>query len=143
VDRPLSSLLRASNTLRAALRRSLADLHLSPVQNTVLHRIAETSGTSSAELARYTHVTAQTMHKLVTELQTRDLLVLRPRPGHGRILDAHLTDKGRRLLQQADVKAQAIEDRMVAGLDEQQNRQLVDLLKHCATALDTPCDDEP
>ncbi|WP_165974713.1 MarR family winged helix-turn-helix transcriptional regulator [Nonomuraea deserti] len=142
MDQPLSHLLRASNALRAALRHSLADLDLTPVQNTVLHRIAGTPGSSSAELARYTHVAAQTMHKLIAELQQRDLLELRPRPGHGRILDAHLTGKGRQLLKEADVKARAIEDRMVAGLDEPQRRRLVELLEHCTQALDTPYDDQ-
>lgn len=50
---------------------------LTPVQSTVLHLIAATPGTSSAELARRTHVTPQTMHKMVTDLERWGL---RPRP---------------------------------------------------------------
>ncbi|TDD05268.1 MarR family transcriptional regulator [Nonomuraea deserti] len=55
--------LRASNVVRAAVRHALTDLDLTPVQNTVLHMIAATPGSSSAELARRTHVKPQTMHK--------------------------------------------------------------------------------
>lgn len=60
------------------------------------------------------------MHKLVAELEHRGLLTLCPRPGHGRILDARLTDDGQRLLAEMDVVAQAIEDRMTTGLDGRQ-----------------------
>lgn len=129
--------------MRAALRHALSDLDLTPVQNTVLHLLAADPASSSAELARRTHVTPQTMHKLVTELQHRELLILQPRPGHGRILDAQLTDQGQQLLAQADTRGQAIEDRMTAGLDEQQRQQLIDLLQRCATALDTPPENGP
>ncbi|GAA0567398.1 hypothetical protein GCM10009546_32350 [Actinomadura livida] len=101
----------------------------------MLHLIAATPGISSAELARHTHVTPQTMHKIVTELGRRDLLELRPRPGHGRIRGATLTEAGRELLEEADVVAEAIEDRMVADLDDRQRRQLTDLLQRCVTAI--------
>ncbi|WP_151484083.1 MarR family winged helix-turn-helix transcriptional regulator [Streptomyces albicerus] len=139
MERRLTYLLRqATTSMRAALRHGLGDLDLTPVQNTVLHLVATTPGSSSADLARRTHVSPQTMHKLVTELEHRGLLKLHPRPGHGRIRDAELTDEGRRLLTEADVRAQTIEDRMTAGLDDRQRRQLIDLLQHCVTALDTP-----
>lgn len=118
----------------------LASIHRFPCWGwwAVLHLIADTPGSSSAELARRTHVTPQTMHKLVGDLAHRGRLELRPRPGHGRTLDAHLTDEGRRLLAGADNRAQAIEDRMTTGLDEQDRHLLLDLLQRCVTALDTP-----
>lgn len=139
MERQLTYLLRqATMAVRAALRHTLTDLDLTPVQSTVLHLIAATPASSSAELARRTHVTPQTMHKIVTDLEHRGLLALKPRPGHGRILDAQLTGQGQELLADADTRAQAIEDRMTAGLDKQQRQQLLDLLQHCITALDVP-----
>lgn len=123
--------------VRIELRDALADLDLTPVQNTALHMISGKPGSSSAELARRTQVTPQTMHKLVTDLEQRGLVTLQSRAGHGRILDAHITDKGRRLLTAADVRAQAVEDRMVAGLDRHQRKQLAELLQHCVTALES------
>ena len=91
--------------------RSLTDLDLTPVQNTAMHLISATPGSSSAELARHTHVTPQTMHKLVADLEQRGLLTLHPRAGHGRILDAHLTNQGRQVMADADKRAKAIEAR--------------------------------
>ena len=143
MERQLTYLLRQATTaMRAALRNALVDLDLTPVQNTVLHLIAFNPGSSSAELARRAFVSPQTMHKLVAELERRELLTLQPRSGHRRILDAHLSDQGQKLLAQADARAQTIEDRMVAGLDAQQRRQLIDLLQHCSDALGTPPEDE-
>jgi DNA-binding MarR family transcriptional regulator len=144
MERQLTHALReATMTVRAALRHTLADLGLTPVQSTVLHLIAAAPGSSSAELARRAHVTPQTMHKLVADLEHRDLLTLTPRPGHGRIRAAHLTDQGQELLAEVDIRAQAIEDRMTAGLGPRQRQQLLDLLQHCITALDLPPDDQP
>lgn len=138
MSRPLPLFMQLQHLVRVELRDALTDLDLTPVQNTVLHLIAATPGISSAELARHTHVTPQTMHKIITELNRRELLELRPRPGHGRILGAHLTDPGRKLLAEADVIARGIEDRMVAGLDDQQRSQLTDLLRHCLRAIGGP-----
>jgi DNA-binding MarR family transcriptional regulator len=143
VNKPLEHLLRLQHLVRAALRDSLAALDLTPVQNTVLHLIADNPGSSSAELARRTHVTPQTMHKLVTDLEDRELLALDPRPGHGRILDADLTDRGRQLLAEADVRAQAIEDRMTGELDDRQRQELLTLLQHCIAAIESPVEEEP
>jgi DNA-binding MarR family transcriptional regulator len=134
----LGHLLRLQHLVRSALRHSLAELDLTPVQNTVLHMVAATPGSSSAELARQTQVTPQTMHKIVTDLEQRGLLGLQPRPGHGRILDARITDEGQALLVDADARAQAIEDRMTIGLNGRRRRDLVDLLEHCVGALERP-----
>ena len=137
------TLRQATMAMRAAFRLVLADLELTPQQNTVLHLLAAEPASSSAELARRTYVTAQTMHKIVSELEHRGLLVLQPRPGHGRTLDAQLTEQGQELLADADARAQTIEDRMTAGLDEQQRHQLIDLLQHCTEALGTAPGDRP
>lgn len=127
--------LYLQHLVRAALRDALADLDLTPVQNTVLGMIASTPDSSSADLARRTQVTAQTMHRLVADLERRGLLTLQPRPGHGRTLDARVTGDGRKILAEAAVRAQAIEDRMTGGLDQRQRRQLLTLLQHCVTAI--------
>lgn len=108
------------------------------MQNTALRFIAAHPGISSAELARRMHRTPQTMHKIVATLEHRELVRLQPRPGHGRVLGVEPTAPGRKLMDEADVVARAIEERMVAGLDEHQRQQLADLLQHCVTALGDP-----
>lgn len=144
VERPLTHALRtATGAVRAALRDTLADLGLTPVQNTALQLVARDPGSSPAELSRHMRVTPQTMHKLVTDLAHRGLLTLTPRENHRRILDTNLTDEGRRLIAGADARAQAIEERLAAVLSERQRRQLVTLLDHCVDALTSPPDDGP
>lgn len=141
MEGPLNQLLRLQHRVRSELRQALTELDLTPVQNTVLHLIAATPGSSSAELARHTHVTPQTMHKLVSELERRELLSLQPRPGHGRILDATLTERGEAILADADGLGRGIEDRMTTGLNAQQRRELSRLLAHCVAALDESCEE--
>ena len=110
------------------------------MQNTALHLVDREPGSSPAELSRHMRVTPQTMHKLVTDLAHRELLSLTPRAGHGRILDTNLTREGRRLLADADARAQAIEDRLAAVLTPPQRAQLLALLDRCAGALTPPAD---
>lgn len=128
--------LYLQHLVRGAVREALADLDLTPVQNTVLRMVADAPGSSSASLARRTQVTAQTMHRMITDLERRGLLALRNRPGHARILDAHITSEGRDILAQADIRAQAIEDRMTEGLNQRQRQQLLTLLRHCVTEIE-------
>lgn len=136
----LDRLMRLMRLIRSAWRDALADLDVTPVQNSVLRLIAGASGISSAELARRAHVSPQSMHTVVTELERRALVKLEPRPGHGRILDAHITEQGRALLGETDVLANALEERMIAGLDEDRRRQLLDLLHLCLASFEEPHD---
>lgn len=142
MGQPLDAFLYLQHLVRPALRDRLAVLDLTPVQNTVLHMVRADPGSSSAELARRTHVSPQTMHKLVGELERRGLLTLAKRPGHGRILDATLTAAGGRLLVDADACEREVEERMTAHLDESEREQLVDLLQRCIAGIGPP-QDEP
>lgn len=135
---PLRPLLRLQHVVRAEMRDALAELDLTPVQNTVLRMITRRPGSSSAELARKTQVTPQTMHKLVSDLADRGLLTLRPRAGHGRILEAQITDEGADLLRDARRRTEALERRMVTGFDKSERDQLAELLERCVAALDGP-----
>ena len=141
MSHPLRPFLRLQHVVRAQLRDALAELDLTPVQNTVLRMIDRRPGSSSAELARKTQVTPQTMHKLVSDLRDRGLLTLRPRAGHGRILEGYVTDEGSKLLRDARRVTEAIEDRMLAGFSDRERDRLTDLLERCVTALDGPPED--
>lgn len=132
-------LLREANmAIRAAIRHDLTRVDLTPAQRTALMFCDANPGSSSAELARLMHVTAQTMHKLTAELARRELLEMSPRPGHGRILDVHLTESGKELLADANAVVAEVEDRMTAELGPENRRQLLDMLQRCITAIDDP-----
>lgn len=137
----MHSIRDATGAVRSAIRRTLAELDLTPVQNTALHLVAGAPGSSPAELSRHMHVTPQTMHKLVTDLAHRGLLSLTPREGHRRILDTNLTDQGTKLLSEADARTQEIEDRLTAVLSDRQRQQLVAMLDRCVRAI-TPGHDD-
>jgi DNA-binding MarR family transcriptional regulator len=59
----------------------------------------------------------------------------RPHPGHGRILQAGLTDDGRSTLRACHAAAGAVEERMLAGLSPAHRRQLAAALRTCIEAL--------
>lgn len=126
--------------IRAALDHALADLELTPAQYVSLYHLAEAPGSSSAELARRVFVSPQSMHAVVADLERQGLVVRQPRPGHGTILEVRMTDQGRQLLTDADARAQELEGRVTAGLDEH-GRHLHDMLQHCIEALDSPAGD--
>lgn len=137
VEDSLIYLLReATMATRAGLHDPLAELGLTLQDLTALHLLGTVPGNSPAELARLARVSPQAMHKLVTELGRRRLLTLRPRPGHGRILQARLTAKGEQLRTEAEARVAAVGQQATAGLTPQQRRQLLDLLQHCVSALD-------
>lgn len=114
-----------------ALRR----VGLSNAQYAVLAILEDEGALSGAELARRLFVTPQTMNQIVASLQARALVGRVAHPFHGRILETSLTDRGRSLLAAAHQRVRAIEARMVAGLSEQEQHELVRLLGACARAL--------
>ncbi len=77
----IDSFLYLQHLVRVELREALTDLDLTPVQSTVLQMLAAAPGSSSADLARRTQVTAQTMHRLLSDLERRGLRPSNHGPG--------------------------------------------------------------
>jgi DNA-binding MarR family transcriptional regulator len=90
---------------------------------------------TSAELARNSFVTAQTMADMVTTLESRGLVDRRRDPEDRRRLVLSLTTAGRRLLGRFRNRVSALEDEMLAGLSRTQSSQLRESLVACRTAL--------
>jgi DNA-binding MarR family transcriptional regulator len=116
--------------------RALGALGLTAPQYAVLAALEEAPGIPSAELARRSFVTPQTMQAIVAGLETRGLLARAANPGHGRALATDLTEEGRRLVRRAHAAVEAIESQMTSGLSNHERRQLSDLLERCALALE-------
>ena len=135
--RLIHQLKHASLAIRTALDHALADLDLTPAQYVTLDHLAAAPGCSSAELARRVMVSPQSMHTVVADLERQGLVARQPRPGHGTILELHMTEQGQQLLTQADARARTLEERVTADLD-QHGRHLHDQLQHCIDALDIP-----
>ena len=88
---------------------------LTVTQFAVLTALEELPGLSNADLARRAFVTPQSMHAVLQELESRQLLVRRTHPQHRRVLQADLTEAGRRTLVEAADVVDAVEDECSAG----------------------------
>jgi DNA-binding MarR family transcriptional regulator len=64
------------------------------------------------------------MNEVLLALEHRGLVRRHAHPAHGRILQAQLTPKGRRLLEACDERVHAVEVRMVDGLTEREQASL-------------------
>ena len=92
---------------------------------------------SGAEPARRGFVTPQTMNAFVVNLENAGLVVCRSRPEHGRVLRAYLTEAGEELVSGAHRVVEAIEQRMLKELDQDDRLRLFEALRSCADALET------
>src|SRR5579884_1430170 len=118
------SLLYLVKQVELAVRAQMDEL-LKPAAITVLQYTALTvlrrrDGLSSAQLARNSFVTAQSMADIVTALERRSLIARRRDPGNRRVLLISLTPEGSELLDEFETAMAALEDRMLAGLTTRQ-----------------------
>lgn len=128
-------LKRAQHALRLALDAELGGLGLSTGQYAALAALKQYPKASSAALARYCFVTPQTMTGLVRGLHAAELLERGTHPSHGRIVVLGLTDKGTRLLAEADRRAGAVERKMLSAMNATDRRRFGVLLQQSIGAL--------
>ena len=114
---------------------TLKGLGVTTPQNAALSVLAEEPGLSNAKLARRSFVTPQTMNQILARLETAGLVERRPHPEHGRVLQAYLTEEGERLRRRCAERVDAVEERMVSGLSEDERSRLLGLLRECSAAL--------
>ena len=131
-------LKRAQHALRKRLDGALRGIGLTTPQYAALSALGSSPGLSGAELARRGFVTPQTMNVIVAGLESAGLILRRPDPTHGRVLRAYLTETGKDLLSRADREAEAVNRRMLAGLDQGERYQLLDALRTCVDSLESP-----
>ncbi|GHO92683.1 hypothetical protein KSF_027310 [Reticulibacter mediterranei] len=129
-------LKRAQYALRTRMDSTLREIGLTTPQYSALSALHEHAGLSGASLARRCFVTPQTMNTIVTNLEEAGLLVRRPHPEHGRVLQAYLTPQAETLLQEGHRRVRAIEERMMASISHDQWLQLTVALQACADALE-------
>jgi DNA-binding MarR family transcriptional regulator len=136
-------LRQASATLRTTLDRALADLDITTPQFSALLMLGSYPDLSSAELARVSLLTPQTVNLIVRNLEVRGALARHPHPIHGRILVLQITPEGKRLLAECRKRADAIEARLSAGLMNEAEKEVVRRwLVFVATQLHAPSNDD-
>jgi DNA-binding MarR family transcriptional regulator len=137
------SLLYAVKQVELAIRHHLEDLlrpsGITTAQYTALtvlgQREGHGRGLSSAELARLSFVTAQSMGDLVTGLEQRGLIERDRDPDNRRRLLISITPAGHGLLAAQEPAVQTLERLMIAGLDAEQVTVLRQALNSCRSSL--------
>src|SRR3954449_7083182 len=95
-------LRQAWQAFRSAMESALQAHGLTGAQYAVVSVLARDPGASGAELARACNTTPQAMNGVLGTLERGGLIERRGHPTHGRILQATLTEEGRRRLAAAN-----------------------------------------
>jgi DNA-binding MarR family transcriptional regulator len=124
--------------VRAQLDEIFRPLGMTALQYTALTVLERHPDLTSAQLARHSFVTAQTMTDMVTALRERGLVERHRDAADRRRLVLALTARGRALLRRHHAKVAALEDRMLAGLSATRAAELRRALAVCRANLSGP-----
>jgi DNA-binding MarR family transcriptional regulator len=92
-------------------------------------------GISSAEVARRSGVTAQSMGAIVCALVDAGLLTRTPHPTNRRILQLHVTEEGRRVTESAEAAIDGVQEIFLEGFDAAEREALNALLRRLVTVV--------
>jgi DNA-binding MarR family transcriptional regulator len=133
------TLLYVMKQVELAVRSHLDDLFrpigMTALQYTALTVLERHPDLTSAQLARNSFVTAQTMADMVTALEGRDLVERHRDAADRRRLVLALTKDGRALLRRYRGKVAALEAQMLDGVSERNVAALRRTLLTCRTNL--------
>lgn len=124
------SLARAERANRASLGELLAGLGLHVGQERVLSELFREDGLRSGEIACRVAVTAATATKMLSRMEASGLVERRADPEDARCGRIFLTGKGRSLEAPIKELREANEERLLAGLGEEERVELSRLLEH-------------
>ena len=129
-------LKRAQAALRHTMDTALAEEGLSMAQYAALAALTRDDDLTNAELARSCFVTPQTMIRIVTTLTDYGWIERRPDPSNARRILNTITDTGRKRIAAADNVAEAVDQRMVAGLSKTEQANFRSYLQDCLRNLE-------
>ena len=124
--------------LQIAMDSALKNDHLTMAQYVVLFNLLNHPGVTSAELARLSFVTPQTMMRLVKGLERSGFLARTQSAQTPRILKARLTPKGATAFRAASHDVDLVLSRMMSGIQERELEQLGLLLHKMLQQLEEP-----
>jgi DNA-binding MarR family transcriptional regulator len=129
------ALKQAQQALRVAMDEALRPHGLTTAQYAALSALEGGGELSGAELARRGFVTPQTMTDVVAKLEAAGLVGRSSAGDDRRVVRLALTDAGRDRLSGAHAVVNAVEARMLGGLEADEQVWLRDALRRCAAAL--------
>jgi DNA-binding MarR family transcriptional regulator len=113
-------LRQAWHAFRTAMEEELRAHGLTGAQYAVLSVLARDPGASGAELARACNTTPQAMNGVLGTMERGRLIERRAHPTHGRILQATLTEEGRRRLTASNPAVRRLERRIERDFDAEE-----------------------
>lgn len=132
----LGYLLRqAAGGHRNRMDRALAHLNVTPPQFAVMTMIKAYPELSSADLARMSLLTPQTVGVIIANLDRAALIARSPHPVHGRILRISLTEQGSSLLAECRLQVESLEQELIAGFTEAEETTIRRWLVSVATGV--------
>jgi DNA-binding MarR family transcriptional regulator len=135
---PVASLVkRLLQLFREGLDEKLRPWGVTAAQLHVLAKLEHEPGISGARLARACMVTPQTTQVLLRGIEENGWIRRTKHPENERILLAHLTPSGKRILARSRTAVGQVYDQMLDGLATRDVRVLEGLLGHCAANLES------
>lgn len=110
------------------VNESVSEHGVSTAQIGVLRQLSNEPGLSGAELARRLLISPQGVQLALTALERRNLVQRKQDPQHGRILQAYLTDQGRKVAGAVVQDAIAAHDKVFGVLSKDEQKTLRELL---------------
>jgi DNA-binding MarR family transcriptional regulator len=121
--------------VRSQVDEIVRPVGLTAAQYTALTVLERHADMSSAQLARYSFVTAQSMADMITALEGRKLIERHRDKDDRRRLVVALTDEGHAMLDRCRDKVDALEAAMLSGLSGAQTKALRVTLAACHANL--------
>ena len=109
---------RASLAIIEVFMERMAVHGLKVVEFSVLSLVAHNPGITSRQLCATLNVLPPNLVGLIAALERRGLIERRPHPSDGRAMGVHLTPEGKRTAAGIRKRIAAIEDELLADLDE-------------------------
>jgi DNA-binding MarR family transcriptional regulator len=110
------------------VNEAVSEHGVSTAQIGVLRQLSNEPGLSGAELARRLLISPQGVQLALTALERRNLVQRKQDPQHGRILQAFLTDQGRKVAGAVVNDAIAAHDKVFGVLTKAEQKTLRELL---------------
>ena len=123
-------------TVSRRFHAMLGPLELEPGEFALLRAVAANEGEPQNALAERLHISPSWMVAIVDQLERRGLLERTPHARDRRVRHLHLTAAGKKLLKQAERRAQQFDRQVTDPLTEAELQQLLELLQRVAAGLD-------
>lgn len=102
---------------------------LRPVEFSVLSVVSHNPGVTSRQLCTALGIQPPNLVRLVADLDQRGLLLRKPHPTDGRAIGLHLTAAAGKLMREAEITANELEDDVASALSTAERATLMRLLK--------------